>query len=381
MTSLLSQPSLSSPPSSSPQKLFEHKDNRDMSQARILSQFFTNPKTAKWVTEETKRILTEIDPHTPFNHYTFVEPSAGDNVFCEILNTNPFDVDQKSMRAVEVDPELCKRHSHYIQTDINSGGFLSTDLEMLHLTDIDKSKIIAIGNPPYSQPRSLGRSRNIALDFVNHACTMADTVAFILGTTFRRPITQSKINPYFHLVYDTNLPYLSFTLDSQPAKVSTVFQIWKRKQYPRPPDPYLKLVNRDGTWDGGDWKYVKPTNTSANIRIVKWGSHATVGRMDPLHEVGDIVRHNIEKTQQKWGHGCKPPVSYSPDNSHYYICAQNPEKTFNNFLQRKHLIYQLAKDRTMGKNPDLTKKDFVMIYKTPSNYIYDKGKYIDPTIN
>lgn len=323
-----------------------HRDNYGMTQARRMSQFFTKPQLAQALVDLTRQVLEQRG--VKWKDLYFIEPAAGAGAFVHVLPAG---------RVVGIEADYDLTGGPILYRPLEVGGFLGVTKRDLGLQNIPNSQIVIIGNPPYSQPRYSGRSKNIALEFVQHACTLGDTVAFVLGTTFRRPKTQSKIPRQMRLIYDTDMPSNSYTLDGAEATVATVFQIWKAAPGKRPDDESLSWV-KNGHW-GGDWYYVKATDSTANIRIRHWGSHATVGTMDPLAEVPLIVASNT-----------------GPDNSHFYLHAQNPRRTMQKFARRKHLFEQLARDRTMGNNPDLTLTDLVQIYKQPEHAEYRNGKFI-----
>lgn len=340
-------------------KLGEHEGNCEFTQARILSQYFTSDQISEQTFQWTMEFMHEHNMNP--DDFTFLEPSAGKGTFF-------YKMPKDRRVGVEVDPELCRKNPEYIFTDLNKGGFLSQTKESLGLSNVENRNIIVIGNPPFSDPRTKGRSSIISLAFVNHCAEMADTIAFILGTTFRRPRTQAKIHPNFHLVFDRELPDVAFVRDNKPTKVNTVFQIWKRQPEKREIDLSINWVKK-GSW-GGPWHFVKSTDRSANIRVCHWGSNRTVGRTDGPEKTAQIVECNILKKAKNTRKG------YNPDNSHFYICAEDPEEVFENFQRKKHLFFNISRDRTLGQNPDLTLTDFVRIYKATDNTEYVRGKFV-----
>jgi len=343
---------------------------KELTRSQLLSQFFTNDKLASQIVDIVKKIMQQNGKK--WNSLYFIEPAAGDGVFLKYLPK------ERSV-GIEVDPILLKQHPEYVAADLQQGGFLALEPQDLGLQNIPRSNIIVIGNPPYSIPKLNGRSQNVALDFVNHAATFGDTVAMILGNTFRRPTTQSKVNSHFHLVFDIDMPEKSFTVDGKVTHVTTIFQIWqaqydnKGNPIPRPVDPFVGLIKK-GEW-GGDWRYVKSTDPSANIRLCNWGSHATVGNIDAPHEVPKIIKQNIKALQQRQRSN-ESLRNYDPDQSHYYICANNPQQCYQKFAERKHLFTELANDRTMGQNPDLSYADVLRIYLSPLNTHYVSGRWV-----
>ena len=339
-----------------------------LTQEHLLSQFFTNDEIVQRLIEILKQYITTWDQHY------FIEPSAGDGAFLPYLPDN-------HTVAVEVDPVLCKKHPRYIAADLKTGGFLGLTVSNLGLQEVDRSLIVTIGNPPYSVPKNVGRSNNIALKFVNHACSMGDTVAMILPNTFRRPQTQSKIDSRFHLVYDMNMPAFSFTMGGKPKHVTTVFQIWQTKYSAgnsvlREVDPILKMLKK-GKW-GGDWYYVRPIDKTANVRVCNWGSCATVGEVDGPEEVQKLVQQNCIQYQQRIQSHALGQIKkvYDPDQSHWYLHAENPVECVQRFRERRYLFGELAVDRATGHNPDLSHSDVLRIYLTAVGTHYVSGKWI-----
>jgi len=342
---------------------------KELNRSQLLSQFFTNDHLAAELISILKQVMQSNG--YSWNSLYFIEPAAGDGAFTKFLPPS-------RTVGVEVDPILLQRHPEFVGASLEDGGFLGLEVKDLGLGGVSPEQIVVIGNPPYSIPKFDGRSNNVALDFVNHAASMGDTVAMILGNTFRRPNTQSKVDPRFHLIYDIDLPKSSFTMDGAPAQVTTVFQIWQAKydQRGRPvlreTDPFLGVIKK-GEW-GGDWKYVKSTDPSANIRLCNWGSHATVGNLDGPREVTQKVKQNLQALSQRQYSG-QSLKNYDPDNSHYYICADNPQECYRRFAERKYLFGEVAQDRGLCNSVDLTKSDVLRIYLSPMGTHYQNGRW------
>ena len=83
-------------------------------------------------------------------------------------------------------------------------------------------KVLVIGNPPF------GVQNNLAIGFFNHSAGFADTIAFILPKSFRKPSIQDRLSLDFSLFLDIDLERNSFILDGEDYDVPTVFQVWKR---------------------------------------------------------------------------------------------------------------------------------------------------------
>jgi hypothetical protein len=345
-----------------------------LSRSQLLSQFFTVPEIAQECLNQLKQFFSLAD----WNHLIFVECAAGDGAFYHLLPPD-------RRRGVEVDPLLIAKYPEYIPCDAAVGGFLSVSPVQLRVCDVPRERVVVGFNPPFSIPKFGGRSHNVALEFMNHAAQFSDTLAMILPNTFRRPLTKQKVDSRFTLVFDVDIPRDAFRMDGAVAKVTTVYQIWKVVRdpttgeiIPRERDPLLYSIKK-GVW-GGDWKYVKSTDTSANVRVCNWGSHVTVGRLTGPEEVKTLVARNQKRVADKLARG-ESIRAFEPDNSHYYLACDDPISVMTKFTQRKHLFEELAWDRTSGHNPDLTHGDVVHIYKCDPSTHYRQGKWISKPMN
>lgn len=350
-----------------------HEDNIGMDPSRLLSQFFTKDHVAQHVVDTTRKLIT--GQKNNWNTMTFLEPAAGDGALYYLMPP-------RKRIGVEVDADLCKKHG-YLYCDLANGGFLDLTRKDLGLDRVPSEKVVCIMNPPFSQPRWVGRSRNIALEFFNHAATMADTIAWICGTTARRPVFQSKMDSRFHLIHDENLPRDSFTLGGEPSKIACIFQIWQVKKdgrsgkvIERSADIMIELPKIWKKCDNCDWQFVGATDLTAGVRILNWGSKDTVGRLEFGPEVKKIVRENIAKTREREKSG-ESMKGFFADNSHIYMQCGDPRAVAKRFRDRKYLFEQLSGDRngSGGHNPDLSNSDLIRIYISPLGTEYNQGKW------
>jgi hypothetical protein len=73
----------------------------------------------------------------------------------------------------------------------------------------------------------------LAVKFFNHAAEFSDVIAFVIPKTFQKRSLQNKLNKYFRLVKNFDLPKNSFTYDGKSYDVPCCFQIWRRSDKPR----------------------------------------------------------------------------------------------------------------------------------------------------
>lgn len=106
-------------------------------------------------------------------------------------------------------------------------------------SDIKKDHILIIGNPPF------GKVSSTAIKFFNHAAQWANVIAFIIPRTFRRISVQNKLNKYFHLIHDSEIPTHPCSFNP-PMMVKCCFQIWKKRSESR---TIIKLDTTHPDWD------------------------------------------------------------------------------------------------------------------------------------
>lgn len=177
-----------------------------------LEQFFTKPEIAKKCYETFISFLTKEEVNT--NEYTFIEPSAGNGAFFNLLDTH-------NHIGFDILP-LCK--------DIIVQDFLSwypeiwNDEGLFHNT-CQTPKYICIGNPPF------GYRAWLALAFMRHASLFSDYIAMILPMAFQSDRKGSPKNRIenMRLVHSEILPKNSFyTPQGGKCSINALFQIWEK---------------------------------------------------------------------------------------------------------------------------------------------------------
>lgn len=166
-----------------------------------LEQFFTKEDTAKYC---YNNLLSFLDKEKiDISNYTFVEPSAGNGAFFNLL-------DSKNKIGLDLMPL--------------SNGILEQDFLLWSPDDLTK-KYIFIGNPPF------GYRAWLALAFMNSAAQYADYIGFILPMSFQsdgKGSPKNRVNN-MKLVHSEILPNDSFyRLDNKKITVNALWQIWKK---------------------------------------------------------------------------------------------------------------------------------------------------------
>jgi hypothetical protein len=230
-----------------------------------LDKFYTKPNIVDLCLSNIQKTINDL------NTFDLVlEPSAGNGSFYnKIIHKNKIGID------------LSPENKNIIKQDFFTYKPVSTF-----------KNIAVIGNPPF------GKNSSIAIKFFNHAATFSNFIAFIIPKTFRRVSVQNKLNLYFHLVSDIEIPNspCSFT---PPMNVKCCFQIWIRKQNKR------NLIILDTTHE--DWNFLpfgpldknnQPTPPmGADFALRAYGG-----------KCGDIITDNLSKLRPKSWHWIKSNI-------------------------------------------------------------------------
>ena len=169
--------------------------------------FFTSQKVAKQCLQTLKSKLAK----KKINELSFdlwVEPSAGDGVFFELLPPNRLGIDIRKSK----------------NSKIKKADFLTWPIKQL---TSKYNNIITIGNPPF------GKNSNLAVKFFNRSAQFSNCIAMILPRTFLKSSIQRRLNPYFYCEELFELPKESFLFNNAPYSVPCVFQIWFKKHTKR----------------------------------------------------------------------------------------------------------------------------------------------------
>ena len=159
-------------------------------------QFFTNYDTAR-------RLATWIKEQDWYSSITrTIEPSAGDGAWLDI--------------GLQVDEAYDLQPMHDSVQEIDD--WLTYDVGET------KGKTLYVGNPPF------GRMGKLAKAFVNHCAKTGDYIAFILPASMAKVTQIRQIDPHLHLIHQEDLLSETFRFERDGKVVSTVFQVWERRQ-------------------------------------------------------------------------------------------------------------------------------------------------------
>jgi hypothetical protein len=164
-------------------------------------KYFTTPSLAR----ECMDFLGHVLGPKFSSHTLFIEPSVGEGAFFDLLPTD---------RRIGIDIEPSTPNT-------TTADFLTWE------PPATTGSIAVIGNPPF------GRYGTTAMQFINHAASFADTIAFILPRSFNKWTFQNRMPEHFHLL--NSFDCQGFYRDGKPYAVKTVFQVWEKRPEVREP--------------------------------------------------------------------------------------------------------------------------------------------------
>lgn len=171
--------------------------------ARNKDQFFTKKEVAKNCFNTLIKFLKKFN--FDYSKYFFIEPSAGDGAFFDLLPS-------KKRIGIDLFPPNDRQYLKANYLDWNN----------------PYKKSIVITNPPF------GLRGNLALRFINHSFK-SDIVAMILPPLFESDGkgTPKKRVLNHKLVYSEKLDLNSYLYpNGKEVSVATLFQIWVKKDLP-----------------------------------------------------------------------------------------------------------------------------------------------------
>lgn len=200
-----------------------------MNNSRRLSQYYTIPEYASYF---CKVVSSKLDLE---NADLLLEPSAGSGNIYNFLNP-------KLRPGIDIDHKM---------NGIIQGDFLAWRPDQCY------ENIITIGNPPF------GKNAGLAVKFFNHAATFSNSIAFIVPKTFRKESVINRLDPFFHLLHDEDVPKNSFVYEESIYDVWCAMQIWTGKDFIRP------KISLMGAEDVREWfSFVTPEQADFSVQRV-----------------------------------------------------------------------------------------------------------------
>jgi len=288
-----------------------------------LDQFYTNDDVVQQCLELVA--LEEYD--------VIVEPSAGTGAFYMHLPSD-------KRVGVDLDPA----YDGVIEQDYFKFVEIAGACQMLPVKD---KNYLVVGNPPF------GKNSSLARKFFNASARFADTIAFVLPRTFRKPSTLNQLNNYFHLSKEIRLPKNSFHLPNGKAHdVPCVFQVWERYTRPRPRIATVTTCKDFKFVDIKKQKDASPTEAAkqaqrqtATVCIRRVGAGAG-GLYDDYTTVSrDWKSHYYIKTTKRCAEKILSQIDWD-DESGKYDTAGNPSISKNDLIRNYYKTKEsLRKDK------------------------------------
>ena len=254
--------------------------------SKELDQFYTKRLVAK----DCYRKIVDFMLDNKIDETFWLEPSAGSGSFYSLLPEN-------KRLGLDLEPKVEGVLCH---------DFLSYPL--------DRSDYLTIGNPPF------GKNSSLAVKFFNKCAKHSNLIAFVLPKTFKKASTLKKLDKFFHLKYEYDLPDFSFEFEGKDYNVPSVFQIWVKSSKARENIAFI-TTHED---------FVFTTKDNANYAIQRVGLAA--GK----------VKEDFEKYAVA---------------SHYFI--KSSEEVKNIF---KKINWSEVKYNTAG-NPSISKTELIALYQ------------------
>ena len=174
-----------------------------------LDQYYTKIEIAEDCMLDFNRAMQKIG--LDVSRHVFIEPSAGDGAFFDLLPSNKIGMDL-----------------HTTRKDILTMNFFD-------FTPHEDKKYIAIGNPPF------GVRSWMALAFINQCATFCDAVGFILPMYFASNGKGSAKNRVrnMDLIFSKELPPDIFSNpQGEQLSINTVFQVWTKNGLAKSSDEF-----------------------------------------------------------------------------------------------------------------------------------------------
>jgi predicted RNA methylase len=172
--------------------------NRD-----TIDKFYTHPRVADIC-------ITHVKTHIQISKTDdlIIEPSSGNGSFIEGIKKIC-----DNCLFYDIEPD----HIEIIRQDY-------LEFELSNVESNINRKIHVIGNPPF------GRQSSLAIKFIKKSASFCDTISFILPKSFKKESLRKSFPLEFHIVFETDLPDMSFLVNGSEHDVPSIFQIWEKRK-------------------------------------------------------------------------------------------------------------------------------------------------------
>lgn len=190
-----------------------------MSRKNKLDQYYLTPEMFPLIFEV---MVVRCIPET---HY-FIDTAGGKGEMIALLIKK---FGRNRAFAYDIDPK---------------GPFILSENFLEHDLLCPESTVTTVCFPPF------GTNNNLAIAFFNRCARVSKFIVTILPMSAKKQHFQSRLDPYFHVIHESDLPHNSFILNGKPHHVNCCFQIWEKLEYKRkiykrvknPTSPHFKFV-------------------------------------------------------------------------------------------------------------------------------------------
>lgn len=207
-----------------------------MSRRNALDQYYLVPELFPLILEI---IITRCIPETQY----FMDTCGGNGEMAALL-IKKFGRDR--VFAYDIDPK---------------GSFILSENFLDHDLLCSESTVTTVCFPPF------GSNNNLAITFFNKCTRVSKFIVTILPMSAKKQHFQSQLDPYFHVVHESELPHKSFILNGKSHHVNCCFQIWEKLEYKR------KIYKKKMNPTSAHFKFVDKTQ-NPDVAIIFTGCNA-----------------------------------------------------------------------------------------------------------
>ena len=284
-------------------------------------QFFTKRAVAAKCLARVREVVGALEDFA-----CVLEPSAGTGAFFDALPRGKrvgVDIDaapgsecvKKDFLKIKAAPAKKRPPDHFVVTD---------KLGRTVRIPCESKNVLVVGNPPF------GKNAATAIEFVNHALELADTVCFVLPRTFNKASAQGRVDRRAHLVFSEDVEDGAFEFNGQDYNVPCTFQIWKVREN----QPRRELFQAVRTHP--DFTFVSDCSKRGVFAVQRVGVNA-----------GTVKKGAAMKKA-------------SP-NSHYFILPKDQSDRVFKRMQSAEMASSSVKHQTAGC-PSISKDELISMY-------------------